>query len=240
MRKQLLVVIGLALAGCASPIFAPSRQSSSPERVVFKNYVLGITTNAFVGDAVVKCRDYTVARISENKLRASCDFSIDGGGPLAPIHMRGRQGEEFVIFGRTKRRGQWCSTVQPAAGSGVVIIIGPDGQFTGRARNIHAENELMYRYIIDPPETRFEPVITERIDSRGGSINFEFLYNGRTDDSLNFQYREYTAGDLARPAFSQSLTYPAGAKTVRFRKLLLRIETVAADQIFYQVVEDGF
>jgi hypothetical protein len=69
--------------------------------------------------------------------------------------------------------------------------------------------------------------------------NFEIVFNGIDGQAMHMQYREYTSDNLARPAFSQELSYPLGTKTIRFRKLLLTVENINANEITYTVVSDS-
>ncbi len=70
-------------------------------------------------------------------------------------------------------------------------------------------------------------------------ISFEIIYTGKNDISLNFTYREFTAEDLARPAFFQNLTYQANAKQIRFKDFVIQIHNVSNEQITYTIIEDG-
>lgn len=71
-----------------------------------------------------------------------------------------------------------------------------------------------------------------------GESNFEILYSGRDSDSLRFQYREYTSDNMARDAFSQALTYPRDATTIRFRDYVMEVESVDADSITVRVISE--
>jgi hypothetical protein len=44
---------------------------------------------------------------------------------------------------------------------------------------------------------------------------------------------------MARPAFSQELSYTIASKTIRFKKLLINVLDVNAERIRCVVVEDG-
>ncbi len=66
---------------------------------------------------------------------------------------------------------------------------------------------------------------------QSGESNFEILYSGRDGGALRFQYREYTSDNMARDAFSQALTYPSDATTIRFRDYVMEVNSVDADSI---------
>ena len=53
-------------------------------------------------------------------------------------------------------------------------------------------------------------------------------------------YREYTPDDLARPAFTQTLSYAAGSNIIRFRNVRIEVATADNEKIEYTVVADGY
>jgi hypothetical protein len=65
----------------------------------------------------------------------------------------------------------------------------------------------------------------------GGESNFDLTYSGQDGTSIRFQYREYTADNLARDAFSQDLTYPRDSEVIRFRDYEMRVVELTPDSI---------
>ena len=92
---------------------------------------------------------------------------------------------------------------------------------------------------IIPEDTEFEFVEETEIDQSKTFINYEIVFTGTTANSMNFLYREYTAADLARPAFHQNLTYPINTEIIRFRQTRIKIHEVSSESIKYTVLEDG-
>jgi len=70
-------------------------------------------------------------------------------------------------------------------------------------------------------------------------LPFELIYSGKNNVSLNVIYREFTANDLARPAFFQNLTYEANAKQIRFKNFVIQVHESSNEKLTYTVLEDG-
>ena len=91
-------------------------------------------------------------------------------------------------------------------------------------------------------ETNIDPVgYRQGNQTIEDGFKYELIYQGRDGNVARIAYREYT-DNLARPAFSQELTYTleAGAGTpVRFREVSLTIHQADNNQIVY-TVQSGF
>lgn len=68
----------------------------------------------------------------------------------------------------------------------------------------------------------------------------ELLYQGTQDGVIRLKYREFN-GTIARPAFSQDLTYTVDGlpTTIRFQSVAIAVEDVGGSEIRYSV-ESGF
>lgn len=66
------------------------------------------------------------------------------------------------------------------------------------------------------------------------SFRKELIYNGKSKDSIKLLYREFN-DDMARPAFSQELSYDlAESKTIGFRKM--KIEIIEATNSYIKFI----
>lgn len=66
----------------------------------------------------------------------------------------------------------------------------------------------------------------------------ELIYNGRSGDTIRVIYREYTSGDLARPAFTQELQYDLSQQMeIGFREVRLQVESATNTVIRYRVLQ---
>jgi hypothetical protein len=85
------------------------------------------------------------------------------------------------------------------------------------------------------------PSITKKMVTIVNETNFkqELVYNGKSGDIARFLYREYS-GNMARPAFTQELTYDLSAsKIIGFREVRLQVLATSNTSIKYKVIS-GF
>lgn len=71
-----------------------------------------------------------------------------------------------------------------------------------------------------------------------GGSNFEIIFSGQDASAIRLQYREYTADNMARQAFSQDLTYPREATTIRFRDFSMEVLALTADELTVRVLSE--
>ncbi|MDK9721984.1 MAG: hypothetical protein OEL53_12460 [Rhodospirillales bacterium] len=80
---------------------------------------------------------------------------------------------------------------------------------------------------------------TQVVDETSDSVKREFIYSGRTGDALYFTYREFLR-DMARPAFTQNVTYNVkDGPIVGFKKLRLEVQKATNTEITYRLLS-GF
>jgi hypothetical protein len=83
--------------------------------------------------------------------------------------------------------------------------------------------------------------ITKKTVTLVNSTNFkqELIYNGKSGNIARFLYREYS-GTLARPAFSQEVTYDLSeSTTIGFKKVRIEVLGTTNTSITYKVIS-GF
>ncbi len=73
------MLIVLFVSGCAQQIRPSIRAHIGTERVFDKNYEIGQRLAVYVGQPIVKVKDYKVNRFNAKHMRASDDFVISGG-----------------------------------------------------------------------------------------------------------------------------------------------------------------
>jgi hypothetical protein len=85
------------------------------------------------------------------------------------------------------------------------------------------------------------PSITKKTVTLINTTNFkqELIYNGKSGNIARFLYREYS-GNLARPAFTQELTYDlASSRVIGFKEVRLEVLRTTNTSIQYRVIS-GF
>lgn len=84
---------------------------------------------------------------------------------------------------------------------------------------------------------RFDKV--QVVDETRDNLKREFIYSGRTGDALFFTYREFIH-DMARPAFTQNVTYNVkDGPVVGFKKLRMEVLKATNTEITYRLLS-GF
>ncbi|SDE11323.1 hypothetical protein [Aquimonas voraii] len=241
MRTQVLCLLLTVLAtGCASvqPATAPARTVEvESERKVERNYVLGTPSQAFVGEAIVRVKDFWERTTTSSGLAAT-EAATLRLPPFSTLQIN--KGDFARLVGTTERDGQTYRLVQlpgPAAQL-LRFLLNDDGSFEGTAIN-HLGQRMGFEYQPTPPTLRFIAGTTSQTDRSKGWTNFELIYSGTTRDALNLLYREYTPDDMARPAFSQQLTYDRASPEIRFRSVRITVHEANNQSIRYTVEADG-
>jgi hypothetical protein len=230
-KYLLITAVALLFTGVSCVSVQPlPRASSYTERHYTKNYKIGELQSIYVGEEVIKFRDYYVVKTASNKLQASKDFLITGPN----YSYSGAKGDLFPILGMSDGR----YVIQfPGVNAG--FFIDPSGKFLGNAFSLSDRSPLLSMFKVEPSDTRFPVITVTSIDTSRSFSNYEIVFTGRTKDSINFLYREYTPDDLAKPAFYQNLTYEPNTKFIRFRKFRIEIIEVGQERLTYRVLEDG-
>ena len=163
-----------------------------------------------------------------------------GGLSTATVNVSGSQEQIFPVVGSLNVDGMSCKTIE-IPGSRFVFGIKSDGSFSGAAASFDwgtSPIQGVNVYKINPPETRFYPVKIQRVLENVPFTNMEIIYSGLSDNTMHLLYREYTPKNLIRPAFTQELSYPSDAKTIRFKDLKIEVKEVSAEELVYSVIED--
>ncbi len=232
------------LVSCVAVDPAGSLGPASTREVADKNYSIGHQEVASVGDTLIRVKNF-----SETVSRASA-FKI----PVA-LHIRAGmnsvqlgEGQEIPVMGTRVIDGRVYSIAvfksQSAFGSTteMALQVADDGStyghLVGRV-NGRSWIQVMPSLSIDPAGTKLVPIVQTKVDSAPGNQNYEIIFSGIDGQAMHFDYREFTPDDLARPAFSQALSYPLASKAIRYRRLQIEVISVTAEQITYRVVADG-
>lgn len=97
----------------------------------------------------------------------------------------------------------------------------------------------MGAYWSEPPQQKFEVLSDYRslIISKN-ELRQELVYSGKSGSTIKVSYREFS-GDMARPAFTQDLTYDlAESKEIAFRSIVIKVVEATGGKIKYKVVKE--
>lgn len=228
----LFIVLSL-MTGCVQYVqINPQKTSLGTDRVFNKNYQTGQVLSAYVGQPIIKVKDYRITRLNAKHMRATSDFVVSGG--LA-VPVTGYKDVDYIVIGDTTIEDRTYTVIRINQWQG--LLIKDDGSVHNRVLNFNYLNN--YTFTISPPDLRFIGSKNEVIDVDSGYLNYELLYGGTDGKSFTVTYREYTSNDLARPAFYQNLIYEVGKKQIRFRDTSLVVHEVTNEKIVFMVVSDG-
>lgn len=233
---SILLLLALSVSGCAQQIRPPLRTTLGAERIFDKNYEIGQKLAAYVGQPIIKVKDYKVNRFSSKYMQASDDFTISGG----IVTITGSKNTDYAVRGETTIDGKGYTVVSlpdqqlnPRFG----VLVNPDG--SPHSKLLNHNIPMIYSFEISPPELKFIPSKDEEIDVGSGFLNYELVYGGTDGKSITITYREYTSNDLARPAFFQNLVYEAGKNQIRFKDTVIQVEDATNERIIFTVLSDG-
>jgi len=222
------------LASCAAKVTPVRPTTEGPLHIIDKNYEINKPQSAYVGEEIIHVKDHWVESTTQKKMKSLNDFKIE----LHATMYSGSEDNTYVITSKGMHEDTKIYFIEIP---GLMNTYGINeygkwhGFFAGKNRLFETAA------VIKPQDTKFELVketIYDLLEGRG-FMNYEILFTGTTADSMNFLYREYTAEDLARPAFHQNLTYPIDTEIIRFRQTRIKIHEVSSESIKYTVLEDG-
>jgi hypothetical protein len=242
MGKVLQAALLVFVAGCGQAIRPGSGEYLGSQRVFEKNYKLGEKRVAFVGQPVVRVKDYTVERYRAGCMRSTDDFVIKGG----VVTIAGDKDADYEMRGITTVDGNEFTVVfipGRVTGTGYGLLIDESGKVYHRVLDLHYTHSgsvmMIYDFRATPEGLRFFALSKEKVRAKAGYLNYELVYNGTDGKSISMTYREYTSEDLARPAFYQDLVYESGSKEIRFRDTKILVYEATNEKIVYAVVSDG-
>lgn len=235
MRLNIVTLIaGVLLSSCATVQPISSELGSSTEHKIDRNYTLGVENSAFVGQPIVRVKDYWVRTDTRAALHPDQPFSVFL--PLFGPTLSVEASDTIRVVGTQVRAGVTYRLVR-LRHIPLEFLVRPDGTFDGRAMN--GVVKMGYSYDFKPETVKLLPIVDEEVSTDRGFLNFELVYSGANKDEITLLYREYTPQDMARPAFSQALTYERGTDTIRFRDIKLTVLGADNERIRFVVDEDG-
>lgn len=247
--------LALILGSCSSlkryQLKFPEKGKDEIERRIERSYQLGKIKTTFVGDEIIKVKDYYLSKTEEARVAPSDNFVISGknvNGTGLKITLSGEVNDSYDISGLINYNNQDVYVVKiPCADEhseqvnkyycDFCALISQSGKFLNRviARGYVQPGNLS----IEPNGVVFQKVTSERVNYIKGYLNQELVYSGKNGNEIKITYREYTEDGLAKPAFYQDLTYDLRESIIRFKKFKLELLKASNEQIEFRVLEDG-
>jgi hypothetical protein len=241
-----LLIIMLICCGCVS-IQPPMSSISDYQFASEKNYVLNVENTANVGDPIIIRKTYSYREMNSDGMKALNDFEFHGKIPLNSEVIRFVRKDEIIpVVGTTTKDNVTYQIVligDTNNGLPVGLLVRSDsGQVAGAVwRNgfgLWGTHTLNYRIV--PKDSLFTLAKSVIIDREKPYENFEIIYTGMNGKNATFLYREYSADDLAKPAFYQNLTYDLESDdTIQFKQLKIKILKASNESIQFKVLSDS-
>jgi hypothetical protein len=217
----------------------PDTISSNVSHIFDKNYDIDEKKTIYIGESIIKTRDYYTRKKYHAQLTASKDFTFDA---VLAVHFN--KGDKFNSAGNITQNGNEY-TVMPInktfLGSKLAILVKEDGTISTSAAIIR-DGEVSVNdtanATISPSDAKMTRDYDEIVDSRKGYINHELIFNGVDKNTLTVTYREYTPEDIARSSFFQTLTYRDDSEVIRYKKYKILVHHVDSESMTYSVLED--
>lgn len=208
-------------------------QQADVERRADRSYQLGKQQEVFVGEPIVRLKDYFVRNSDTQVLYPDKDFSFR---MLFKHEIAART--PLPVIDTTEIKGVTYRVVRFPQPSLAVIkfFVDNEGHLLGRAKT-HINQNPKVKF--EPQDVTLLPGTVTTTDATKGYTNFELIYGGVSGDEVHVTYREYTPDDLAKPAFSQQLVYSLKAKKIRYRNIDIDVLGATNEKIRYAVISDG-
>lgn len=242
LKAIIMILVMYILAGCGQHMMPMLESPSSYQHVDEKSYTLKAEHKTYVGNSMIRVRDYEVSKRTTDKLVPSEDFTIG----IQQFSLSGKKGTPISIAGKVIVEGETYYLIQSEEYK-LLFPISSSGEYLGgRAGRIvggfHSGKEVVVsprgNWKFSPSTVKFSLAQIEEVDSTKGYTNFELVYTGHTENSFNIMYREFTRDDLARPAYYQNLTYKKQDKIIRFKNIKINIIEATSEYVRFAVLED--
>ena len=226
--QPLLVLLTSGLAACTS-MKTVELPPATTVHVLQKNFAIGELKSVSVGEAMVSLKDYykktrlnTWSVGQPVKLRVGLGSMVVIPGEYA-VTGRVKVDETTYDVVDAKVHPYELTTMSPSSSAvPMTFLIDESGRIARAGGGLGITSEVSGLEPADFCATRGEKT---DIDARRSYTNFELLYSGVSGSAVRLTYREYSPDDLTRPASSQDLTYNLSDKSIRFKDVLIDVES---------------
>ncbi|MFQ5964680.1 MAG: hypothetical protein ACE5KZ_10375 [Candidatus Scalinduaceae bacterium] len=226
------------LMGCTS--FTPYRSNYlGTDQVFNKNYELTVRKTMYVGEPMIKVKNYYLSKFSAKTVSPNVDVTIKYSLSRITFYAQ----EQYEIVGETmvNKKIFYLIKIVSDDPASSLLLISENGEVDGSSifRNIGIYQKNWFKFKVNPPDAKFIKKDITKVDSQQGYKNYELIYTGKDEKSLHITYREYSPDNLARTAFFQDLIYPSDSKVIRFKDYKILVHDATSESITFTVVEEG-
>ncbi|MBV9571990.1 MAG: hypothetical protein JO056_12185 [Alphaproteobacteria bacterium] len=239
LRTTVILAVTALLGACAGA-GTETTVLTEPvsEHVTERNFSAGETRQAFVGDTMIRVKDYY--RKKSESAAWSIPESVKVEMPVGYVtivpgeyRVRDRQELNGIAYDVIEAKAHLIELTTMAPSPTTVeqpLLIDAEGGIRGPA------NAWATGATTADKGFRATRVDRSSVDARRHYVNFELVYGGLSGGVVHVAYRERDPQDPSRIAVAQELTYDAGTNPLRFRNLLLDVGKATNESITFRVV----
>lgn len=229
MRQFTIVLLSFVVVACATTGETPIADLAKPqvERMAGISPDIGERSTVNVGQTIIQDYDYYAYKLPDfYHVESAVDVMV---GPMMSVKVDPQtklfrvRGDKFCI----DNYGKDC-----------LYDSDGDGAFE---RASSKPGYILFDKELSSPISYYS-ASGKTVMADAGGYKRELIYQGRDGDTLRVAYREFV-DNLARPAFSQDLTYPIDRENtskIVFRDVIINVYEVAETAITYSVTEGKF
>ena len=234
-----LPVFAAAMLSACTGMTPADPPASTVKHVMQKNFAVGELKSAAVGETMVSLKDYyekdreNVWSIGEAvTLRVGLGSMVLIPGEYTDLRRVQMDGATYDAV-EIKVHPFELTTLKPSSAEvPMTFFIDESGHIVRAGGGLGITTEVSGLEPADFRATRRERL--ESIQSHGYT-SFELLYSGVGANAVRLTYREYAPGDVTHPSKFQDLTYNLSDKSIRFKDMLLEIESADNQNIRFRV-----
>jgi hypothetical protein len=234
-----VLVFPLVLLGACSSMAPADPAPVATKHIVQKNFAIGELKSAAVGEAMISLKDFyekdrqnTWSIAQPATLRVGLGSMVLIPGTYTASRRVTMDGTAYDAV-EIKVHPFELTTLSPSrAAVPMTFFIDDSGRIARAGGGLGITTDVSG---LEPGDFRAGRGEKTSIDASRGYTNFELLYSGVAGGAVRLTYREYASSDTARPASFQDLTYNLSDKSIRFKDVLLEVESADNQSIRFRV-----
>ncbi|UAL11226.1 hypothetical protein [Caulobacter segnis] len=224
LKYMFVAVCALGLTACAST------QSVMPRVDIVDRPELGGLAQAELGDTIVEKGKITTydGLALKNEVTWGDGFILKKF-TISPGRLRARQSDSSFTYYYSDKMTTYDAILgtSPYAAGGLCVKKNDPSYVRGFFQTGKCKNNFK-----PAPEVS----VTRVIDLDAPNFRQELIYNGKSDNTLKFLYREFS-GDYARPSFSQDVQYDLkDGNTIGFKGVRIEVVEASNTRLSYRLI----